>query len=164
MLGKRIKLRKEASQIDIGPTSQDPHCVATHDRGPFDSFDEVCTQTQGPPLTLTGYEDLSHRDLHELCKQSGYARRDSKASLCARLHKMDGVDSARVLSTKRGRTQEEMAESCEPNVEEQRLDKRCRRADAHLNFVTDKEISRHHAHWWDKEGQLFWNTPSNLIG
>ena len=77
---------------------------------------------------------------------------------------MDEVNSARGLSMKRGRTQKEAAESFEPAVEERRLDKRCRRAAAHLNFVTYKEISRRHAQWCDKEMQVFWNTPSNLRG
>ena len=161
-LGKRTIPRTEESQIDIGPTSQDPHRVATDDRGPFDSFDEVCAQTQGPPVTRTGYADLSRRDLHDLWKQRGYAWQDSKASLCTRLRKMDEVDSARGLSLMRGRTQKAMAESCEPAIEEQRSYKRRRRAYAHLNFATNKEISKHHAQWRNKEMQLFWNTPSNL--
>ena len=64
---------------------RDPHGMATGDRGPFDPFDEVCTQTQGPPTTRSGYDYLSRRDPHELHKQKGYARKDSKASPCARL-------------------------------------------------------------------------------
>ena len=63
--GKRTRLRAEESQIDIGSPSQDAHRVATDDRGTFDSFDEVCTQTQCPPATRTGYEELSHQDLHD---------------------------------------------------------------------------------------------------
>ena len=64
-LGKRARLRTEESQIDISPPPQDPHRVATDDQGPFDSFDAVCTQTQGPPDTQTGYEELSHRDFRD---------------------------------------------------------------------------------------------------
>ena len=93
----------------------------------------------------TGYDDRSHRDLHELRKQGGYARKDSKASLCARLQKMDEVESARGLSMKGNRTQQDVMDSYEPAVLEQRLDKRCRRADAHLNFATNKAITKHHA-------------------
>ena len=70
-LGERARLRTEESQMDIGAPSQDPHCVATDDQGPLDSFDEVCARTQGPPVTRTGYEELSHRDLHDLRKQGG---------------------------------------------------------------------------------------------
>ena len=137
--------------------------MATDDRGPFDSFDEVCTQTQGPPATRTGYEELSHRDLHDLRKQRGYARKGPKASPCTRLRKMDEVDTARGSPMKRGRIQKATVESGEPAVEERRVDKRYRRADAHLNFATDKEILKQHGQWWGKEMQFFWNAPSNLF-
>ena len=110
--------------------------MATDDQGPFDSFDEVCTQAQGPPTTRTGNEPMSHQDLRDLCRQTGYARRDSKVSLCARLKKMDEVYSGRGPSIKAGRTQQDVAEACDPVASGQLLDKRCRRADAHLNFVT----------------------------
>ena len=123
--------------IDIGAPSRDPHRVATDARWPFGSFDEVCSQIRGPPAPRAGYEELYRRDLHDLCKQRGYARKDSEDSHCTRLHKMDEVESARGLSTNRGRAQKKLAESCEPAVEEQRLDKRRRRADAHLNLVAN---------------------------
>ena len=90
--------------------------MATDDQGPPDSFDEACTQTLGPPVTRTGYDDLSHRDLHELRKQGGYERKGSKASPCARLRKMDEVDSGRGLSMERGRAQQDVAGACEPAV------------------------------------------------
>ena len=130
--------------------------MATGDQGPFDSFDEVCTQTQGPADARTGYKELSHRDLHDL---HGKTPNPLPAHV---LHKMDEVGSARGLSMKRGRAQKEMAESCEPAMGEQRADKRCRRAVAHLNFVTKKEILKHHAQWREKEMQLFRNTPLDL--
>ena len=66
------------------------------------------------------------------------------------------------VDKKRGRTQEDVAETCEPAVLEQRLDKRCRGADDHLNFLTNEEILKHHAQRRDKGGQLFRNTPSSL--
>ena len=75
---------------------------------------------------------------------------------------MDELESARGLSMKRGRTQQDVAEARQPAVLEQRLDKRRRRADAHLNFVMDKEFSKHHAQWWGEGMQLFRDTPSNL--
>ena len=133
--------------------------MATDDRGPFDSFDEVRTQTQGPPVTRSDFDDLSHRDLYALRGQRGYARKDSKASLCARLQKMDEEESERGLPMKRSRTQQDVMDSCDPAVLGQRLDKRCRRADAHLNFATNKEITKHHAQWREKGAQLFRNTP-----
>ena len=132
--------------------------MTTGDRGPFDSFDEVCTQAQGPPVTRTHYDDLPHRDLHAFCKQRGNAKKDSKASLCARLRKMDEVESARGLSMRRSRTQQDVMDSCEPVGSGQRLDKRRRRADARLNFVTNKESLNHHAQWRDKGMQLFRST------
>ena len=57
------------------------------------------------------YDDFSYRDPHDLCKQRGYARKDSKASLCARLRKMGEVESARGLSMKESRTQQDAADS-----------------------------------------------------
>ena len=72
---------------------------------------------------------------------------------------MDEVDSSRGLSTKKGRRQQDEEETSEPAVLEQRLDERCRRAEAHLNLV---EISKYHAQWGDKGMQLFRNTPSTL--
>ena len=65
LLGTRARLRTEDTQIDIGEPSLEPHRVATDRQGPFDSSDESCAQTQGPPVTRTGYEELSHRDLHD---------------------------------------------------------------------------------------------------
>ena len=127
--------------------------MATDDQGPPDSFDEACTQTQSPPVTRTECDDLSHRDLHELRKQRNYAKKDSTASFCARLQEMDEVESARGLSMKRSRTQQEAMDSREPVVLGRRLDKRCRRADAYLNIV---------AQWRDKGIKPFWNTPTNL--
>ena len=141
-----------------------PPRKATDDQGPVDSFDEVCTQTQGPTDLRTDYDDLSHRDLHDLWKQRGCARRDSKASLCARLRKMDEVESARGLPMKRSRTQQDAADSREPVELGRRSDKRCRRADTYLNFVTNKEISKQHAQWRERGMQLFRNTLSNLWG
>ena len=47
-------------------------------------------------------------------------------------------------------------------VGEQHVDKRYRRTDAHLNFVTNKEILEQHGQWWEKEMQLRLNTLSNL--
>ena len=161
-LGKRTRPRKEESKVDISPQSQDPHRVATGDRGPFDPFDEVCTQTQGPPQTRPGRDDLSRRDLHALRQQRGYAMKDSKAPPCARLRNRDEVESARGLSMKKSRAQQDVAQACEPAVAEQRWDKRFRRADAHLNCVTNKAILKYHAQWRNTEMQLFRNTPSNL--
>ena len=60
-LGKRARLGTGDSQIDIGTPTLEPHCVATDDQGPFDSYDDACTRTQGPPVTRTGYEELSSR-------------------------------------------------------------------------------------------------------
>ena len=75
-----------------------PPAMATDDQGPLNSFDQTCTQTQGPPTVQSDYDHLSHRDLHDLCKQRGYARKDSKASLCTRLRKMDEVEASRGVS------------------------------------------------------------------
>ena len=68
-----------------------PPYVATGDQGLLDSFDEACAQTQGPPDLRTDYAALSHRDRHESRKQRGYARKDSEASPCAKLRRMDEV-------------------------------------------------------------------------
>ena len=111
--------------------------MATDDQGSPDSFDVARTQTQGPPHTRADYNGVSHRDLHALRKRRGFAKKGPKASLCTRLRKMGEVESARGLSTKRSRTQQYAMDSCEPTVLGQRLDKRPRRADAHLNFVTN---------------------------
>ena len=54
------------------------------------------------------------------------------------------------------------AERLNPEVDEDRVDKRYRRADANLNFVTNKEILKHHAQWREKGMQLFRNTPPDL--
>ena len=58
---------------------------------------------------------------------------------------MHEVESARGLSLKRNRTQQDAADSHEPAVFGRRSDKRCRRADAYLNFVASEEISEQHA-------------------
>ena len=63
---------------------------------------------------------------------------------------------------KRGRTQQDVTDTCEPAALEQRSDTRCRRADAHLDFATNREIAKHHAQWRGKGMQLFRNTPSSL--
>ena len=65
---------------------------------------------------------------------------------------------------KRGRIQKEIVKSGEPAVEEQRAAKRCRRADAHLNFVTNKEIPKQHGQWRETEMQFVRNTSSNMWG
>ena len=41
------------------------------------------------------------------------------------------------------------------------FEKRRRKADAYMNFVANKEISKQHAQWWDKGMQIFWNNPSS---
>ena len=133
--------------------------MATDDQGPLDSFEQTCTQTVGPPTATTDYDRLSHRDLHDLCKQRGYARKDSKASLCTRLKKMDEVATSRAMSTKRSRDHQDEQELSEPPVDRRVFDKRRRKADAYLNFVANKEILKQHAQWWDKEMQIFWNNP-----
>ena len=63
---------------------------------------------------------------------------------------MDEVASARGLSLKRKCTRQDAADSREPAVLGRRSDKRCRRADAGLNFVTNKEIPKERAQWRDK--------------
>ena len=73
--GKRTRLGMEESPNDISPASQGPSqrsmppLMATGDQGHLDSFDEACTQTQGPPDMRTDNEDLYRRDLHALRKQ-----------------------------------------------------------------------------------------------
>ena len=120
--------------------------MATDDQGPLDSFEQTCTQTVGPPTATTDYDRLSHRDLHDLCKQRGYAHKDSKASLCTRLRKMDEVATSRAMSTKRSRDHQDGQELSEPPVDRRMFDKRRRKADAYLNFVANKEILKQHAH------------------
>ena len=161
-LEKRARLGTGESQLDFGTPTLEPHCVATDDQGPLDSFDNACTQTQGPPTGRTGFEELSHRELHDLRKQGGFGRRDSKASLRTLLHKMDEVDHWRGLSRKRNRVSKDPAEFGDPDGEEHRVDKRVRRADAHKNFVTDKELLKQHGQWWAKEMQLFLGSPPNF--
>ena len=136
--------------------------MATDDQEPLDSFDAACTQTQGPPTVRTGYEELSHRDPRDLRKQRGDAREDSKASPRTRLHKKDEVDHWRGLSQKRNRISKGPVESGDPDVDEHRVDKRYRRADAHLNFATKKEILKQHGQLRTKEMQVFLGYPSNL--
>ena len=153
--GKRARFGMEGPQNDISPASPaPPHqsmppCMATGDQGPLDSLDEVCAHTQGPPDLRTDYDDLSRRDPHDLCIQRGCARKDPKASLCARLRKTDEGESARGLSMKGSRTRQDVADSRELAVLGRPSDKRCRRADAYLNFARDKEFSKQHAQWWD---------------
>ena len=89
-------------------------------------------------------------------------RRTPTASLCARLQGMDEVESARGPPLKKSFTQQDAADSREPVVLGRRPDKRCRRAEAYLDFVTNKEISKQHAQWREKEMQLLRNTPSSL--
>ena len=72
------------------------------------------------------------------------------------------MGTARGSSMKGGRIQKEVAEPGEPVVEEQRVDTRYRRADAHLNFVTNEEILKQRGQWRGQEMQFFRNTPSNL--
>ena len=151
-LGKRARLGTGESQLDFDAPTLEPHCVATDDRGPLDSFDDACTQTQGPPTTRTGYEELSHRDHHDFRAQRGYARKDSKASPFTRKHKMDEADHWRGLPQKRNRVSKDPAASGDPDVEEHRADKRFRRADAHLNFATNKETRKQHGQWWVIDG------------
>ena len=64
--GESARLGTGDTQPDFGSPTLGPHCVATDDQGRLDSFDDACTQTQGPPVTQTGYEEQSHRDLHDL--------------------------------------------------------------------------------------------------
>ena len=130
--GERTRFGMEESQNDVRPVSPDPPQrslpprMATCDQGPLASINEVCAQTQGPPEMRTDYDDLSHRDLHDLCKQRGFAKKDPNASLCTRLRKMDEVESARGLSPKGNQTQQDAADSREPAVLGRRSDKRCR--------------------------------------
>ena len=77
---------------------------------------------------------------------------------------MDGVECARGPSLKRNRTQKVAADSREHVELVRRSDKRCRQADAFLNFVTKKEISKRRAQWRDTGMQLLRNTPSTLWG
>ena len=110
--GKRTRYGMGTLPRDVAPSRRSmPPSVATGDQGPLDSFDKACTQTQGPPVLWADYAALSHRDLHELRKQRGYARKDSEAFPCAQLRKMDEADSARRLSAKRSRAQQNAADS-----------------------------------------------------
>ena len=129
--------------------------MATGDQGPLDSFDQTCTQTMGPPTVQTDYDHFPHRDLHDLCKQRGYARKDSKASLCARLRTMDEVATSRVMSAKRSRNHQDEQESSEQPVERGAFEERRRKADAYMNFVANKEISKQHAQRWEEESRSF---------
>ena len=122
-----------------------PPCVATDDQGPLDPSDKACTRTRGPPVLRTDYDTRPHRNLHELRKQRGYARKDAKAPLCARLRKMDEADSARGLSGKRSRAQQDVVDSREPVVAGRQPNYRRRQADAYLNSVANKEILKQHA-------------------
>ena len=67
--GKRTRL--DLDDLDPLDLAQDtpPPTMATGDQGPLDSFDQTCTQTQGPPTVQTDYDHLSHRDLHDSRKQ-----------------------------------------------------------------------------------------------
>ena len=76
--------------------------------------------------------------------------------------KMGEVESARGPSLKRNRTQQDAADSRGPAELGRRSDKRCRRADAYLNFATKKEISKRHSRWREKGMQLLRNTPPTL--
>ena len=129
--------------------------MATGDQGPLYSFDQTCAQTPGPPTIRTDYDHLSYRDLRDLRKQRGYARKDSKTSLCARLRKMDEVATPRVLSAKRSRTHQEDQDLSEQPVVRRDIDKCRRKADAYMNFVANKETSNPHAQWRDKGMQIF---------
>ena len=71
---------------------------------------------------------------------------------------MDEVDRVRGSSLKRRRAPKGLGETGESAVEEQKVDKRFRRAGAHLNFQTNREILKHHGQWREKEMQLFLNT------
>ena len=77
---------------------------------------------------------------------------------------MDEVESARGLSQKRSRTQQDAVDSREPVLFGRRSDKRCRRANAYLNFATNKGITKQHAQWRKKGMQLLRNTPSSPWG
>ena len=66
-------------------------------------------------------QDLSHRDPHDLRKQRGFARKDSKPPQGTRLREMDEVDQARGSSLKRGRTPRELGETGDSVVDEQRV-------------------------------------------
>ena len=157
--GKRTRLDQDDFDPLVLARDTPLPSMATGDQGPLDSFDQTCTQTMGPPTVQTDYDHLPHRDLHDLCRQRGYARKDSKASLCARLKKMDEVATSRVLSAKRSRTHQEEQELSEQPVARRDNEKRRRKADAYMNFVANKEILKQQAPWWDKGMQIFWDNP-----
>ena len=137
------------TRYGVGTLPQDArrlsHAVPFLRQGPPNSSDKACTQHQSPPDLRTDYDTRPHRDLHELRKQRGFARKDSKASLCARLHRTDEVDSAHGMSAKRSRAQQDVVDSRELVMTGRQPDKRRRQADAFLNFATNQEILTRYA-------------------
>ena len=48
------------------------------------SVNQAGAQTQGPPNPTAVYETLSYRELRDVCRKRGHARKDSKSPLCTR--------------------------------------------------------------------------------
>ena len=101
---------------------------------------------------------------YQLRKQRGYAREDSEASPRAQLREMDEVDSARRLSSRRSRAQQNAVDSRELAKTGRQHDTRRRQADAYLNSATKEEILKQHAQCRLAEMQLLRNTSPYAIG
>ena len=78
---------------DFRPRSaQLPPNSEVADEGPASSpFDRNCAPPQAPPADTTNNDQLSYGRLHELSKQRGYHKEDSKAAPRTRLAAMDAA-------------------------------------------------------------------------
>ena len=72
--------------------AQLPPNSEVEDTGPaLSSSDRSCAPSQFPVTDTANYEQLSYRQLHELCEQRGYQGKNTKAVLRTRLAAMDAA-------------------------------------------------------------------------
>ena len=127
------------------------------------SFDPNCAPSQAPASGSAKYDQLSNGQLHELCRQRGYHKKDTKAVLRTRLEAMDAAakktaegssndmdSSMRTRFTgKRSRcTNGTMEMGTEVGGDNE---KRPRNTDLAIALEVDMEVVKEHAQWWNPE-------------
>ena len=96
-------------------------------------------------------DGMSYKELHMLCKHYGYRNRDARPLLIARLL------ATRKPARKRAR---EDSEAVSPVKK-----RRSVTAAQHSAFATNKEVVKHHGHWWDSAMRDSWGAlPRALVG
>ena len=134
-----------------------PPVVEDHGQA-SNSFDQQCAPSQAPEGVRGNNGNLSYDQIHNLCKDRGYHKQDTKAALKTRLEAMDAVDrrlniqsenamdTSSSVSGKRGRS---MGEPSAVEQTQQWVEGKRSRGDVPaITMEVDLAVVQAHAQWW----------------